>query len=131
MFENIILPIGKEFNPQLIIRNGGSDPYFGDELTNLELTCDGLAMLGRQVRDLSDATCRKMLDLTVSGYGKWVTEGWMAIIKGSLKADKAKVEYGPQRKGFERLDEMQVDYKAKMVQTEIRRELGPYWKCLR
>jgi len=130
-FESVILPVGLEFDPQLIIRNGGSDPYFGDDLTNLELTSNGLTMLGRMVRDLSDRTCKKMLDLTVSGYGNWVTEGWMAIIKGSLKADDVHIEYGPKRKGFERLDEMQIDYKAKMALVEIRRELGPYWKCLR
>jgi len=36
-FESIIQPVTQEFKPEIIIRNGGSDPHFADGLTMLGL----------------------------------------------------------------------------------------------
>jgi len=38
VFEKIIFPLTEEFQPQIILRNGGTDPYWNDELTQLGLT---------------------------------------------------------------------------------------------
>jgi acetoin utilization protein AcuC len=37
VFEEIIQPLAKEFKPQIIVRNGGSDSYLNDQLTQLGL----------------------------------------------------------------------------------------------
>lgn len=39
-----------DFGPQIIIRNGGSDPHFSDGLTNLGMTVKGFRMIGEKVR---------------------------------------------------------------------------------
>jgi len=40
-FEEIILPVPSEFKPQIILRNGGSDPHFFDNLMNPGRTLKG------------------------------------------------------------------------------------------
>ena len=35
VFEQIVEPLAKEFQPEIIIRNGGSDPHFNDGLDQL------------------------------------------------------------------------------------------------
>ncbi|MDI6811876.1 MAG: histone deacetylase, partial [archaeon] len=45
VFEEIIEPLAKEFKPQIIIRNGGSDSHFADTLTRLGLTVKGFRMI--------------------------------------------------------------------------------------
>ena len=83
----IFMPLARQFKPQMIIRNGGSDPYLGDELTILGLDYEGLAMLNGKVREASDEGCKKLLDMCVSGYGEYVIEGWLAIFAGIEKLD--------------------------------------------
>jgi len=46
VFDEIILPLTGEFKPQIIVRNGGSDPHFNDGLTHLGLTIAGFRMVG-------------------------------------------------------------------------------------
>jgi acetoin utilization protein AcuC len=45
-FEAVVEPVTREFRPQIIIRNGGSDPHFADELTSLGLPVSGFTMIG-------------------------------------------------------------------------------------
>jgi acetoin utilization protein AcuC len=82
VFDEIIEPIVREFEPDAIIRNGGSDPFWGDDLTCLGLDMQGLRTLGRRCRDLSKGSCNRHLDIIVSGYGNYTTLGWMALFSG-------------------------------------------------
>ncbi|MBC7074008.1 hypothetical protein H5T58_01310, partial [Candidatus Parcubacteria bacterium] len=68
VFEEIVEPIVKQFRPQIIIRNGGSDPHFSDPLTNLSLTLDGFKLIGEKVRKLSQICEGVEIDLIASGY---------------------------------------------------------------
>ena len=68
VFETVIEPLVKEFKPQLIIRNGGSDPHFADGLTSLGLTMEGFRMIGEKVRKISEICDGKLIDLIASGY---------------------------------------------------------------
>jgi acetoin utilization protein AcuC len=130
MYSHIIRPIVRDFNPQLVIRNGGSDPYFADELTNLHLSSQGLTDLGRWGREVSEITCNKLLDLTVSGYGKWVTDGWMAIIKGALHADEVKVEYGPPVPSWDMMENIHIKTQVVDVAIDIKETFEEYYPSL-
>ncbi|GAI34039.1 unnamed protein product, partial [marine sediment metagenome] len=46
VFDKVVQLITEEFKPQVIIRNGGSDPHFADGLTNLGLPIEGFRMIG-------------------------------------------------------------------------------------
>ncbi len=69
-FDEIILPLAKEFKPQIIIRNGGSDPHFNDGLTYLGMTIAGFRMMGDKVREMAEICQGKQIDLMASGYNK-------------------------------------------------------------
>ena len=86
VFKEIIFPIAEEFKPEIIIRNGGSDPYFGDGLTNLGLTLDGFRVIGEKVRILAKQLCQeKEIDLIASGYNQKVLPiTWLSLISGLL-----------------------------------------------
>lgn len=84
VFDRIVHPIVKEFNPEIIIRNGGSDPHFSDGLTNLGLSVEGFRMIGNRVKEIADTYCQgRAIDLIASGYNKSILPyAWLALICG-------------------------------------------------
>lgn len=86
-FDRVVDPLAKQFRPQFIIRNGGSDPFWGDELTNLGLDMAGLTYVAERVREVSKRSGAPQLDLTASGYGRHVIEGWLALFRGTTGID--------------------------------------------
>jgi acetoin utilization protein AcuC len=83
VFEEIVLPATREFQPQIIIRNGGSDPHFADTLTHLGLSLNGFQMIGQYVRQMAKFCGGKAIDMIGSGYNPEVLPyAWSAIISG-------------------------------------------------
>ncbi|XOA42633.1 MAG: hypothetical protein ACKKMO_02375 [Candidatus Nealsonbacteria bacterium] len=128
VFEKIIFPIAEEFKPEIIIRNGGSDPYFADGLTNLGLTLDGFRIIGEKVRMLAAKICGgKEIDLIASGYNqKILPSAWLSLISGLLDL-KMKLKE-PQKPIFPK------DFKlreTKETVKEIKNYLKEYWKCFK
>ena len=128
-FEAIVMPVTYEFNPQIIIRNGGSDPHFSDGLTNLGLPVEGFRMMGEKVREMADVCDDKVIDLIGSGYNKNVLPyGWLALISG-LADVKCKIEEPePVPPGFGKVSAFSETEK---VVEEVKRQLKDYWICLR
>jgi len=128
-FESIVMPVTYEFNPQIIIMNGGSDPHFSDGLTNLGLPVEGFRMMGEKVREMADVCDGKVIDLIGSGYNKNVLPyGWLALISG-LADIKCKIEEPePVPPGFGKVSAFSETEK---VVEEVKRQLKDYWICLR
>lgn len=83
VFSELIEPIATKFQPQIIVRNGGSDPHFADELTSLGLTTHGFNMIGRKVRELSEMCNGRHIDILGSGYNfKILPYAWMCLVAG-------------------------------------------------
>jgi acetoin utilization protein AcuC len=83
VFDRIVQPLVKEFQPQIIIRNGGSDPHPNDQLTRLSLPIKGFRMIGEKVRAMASICDGKVIDLIASGYNKHVLPyAWLALITG-------------------------------------------------
>jgi acetoin utilization protein AcuC len=128
VLNEIFGPLAEEFQPQMIVRNGGSDPHFADELTNLGLTLDGLKMVGREVARVADQVCGgKAVDLVGSGYNQRVLPyGWLSIISGLAGLDMEIEEpFLFSLKRDYRLDD------TKRVVQDVKRNLKDYWRCLR
>jgi acetoin utilization protein AcuC len=128
VFEEIIQPVCKEFKPQIIIRNGGSDPHFADGLTNLGLPVKGFQMIGEKVREMAEICQGKEIDIIGSGYNKEVLPyAWLALICG-LADFKIEVQEPlpiPQR--------FQTDPSfedTRRVVEQVKGYLKDYWKCL-
>lgn len=83
VFNELVEPIVRKFQPQIIIRNGGSDPHFADDLTSLGLTVSGFNMIGRKVRKLAEICGGRHIDLLGSGYNlKVLPYAWMSLVAG-------------------------------------------------
>jgi len=129
VFDEVVQPVAQEFKPQIIIRNGGSDPHFDDALTQLGLPVKGFKMIGNKVSEISKICEGKVIDLIASGYNKTVLPyAWLALISGLADIKITAEEVGlipPRFKTDPSLDA------TKSVVTEIKRNLGHYWRCLR
>lgn len=128
IFSEIVEPIIREFKPQIIIRNGGSDPHPDDGLTDMGLPVRGFRMVGEKVRALADEVCKgRELDLIASGYNKRVLPyAWLALISGLANWNIEVEEPEPATRKFHK-DPAYAQTKA--VEAEVKGNLKPYWKC--
>ena len=126
--DHIFAPLAEEFRPQIIIRNGGSDPHFADELTDLGVTMKGFKMIGRKVKEVAEQVCEgRRVDFLGSGYNQTVLPyGWLALVAGAAGLDLDLKE------PF--LSSIQTDSglkETKQVIEEVKGNLKSYWQCLR
>ena len=123
VLEGVFKPLAEQFKPQLIIRNGGTDPHFMDGLASLGLTYGGLMAIGEAVSEASEMAGCGVVDLVCSGYNpRTVAEGWYALLSGEIGADTELIE-----------DALKVAEDPKLLQmTEtvigsLVKILGDYW----
>ena len=129
VFEEIVQPVTEEFQPQIIIRNGGSDPYVGDGLTNLGLQVRGFTMIGEKVREMAQICDGKAIDLIGSGYNKEALScTWLALICGLAGIDITLDE--PQSiPSWLGVDRFLIDIQT--VIQDVKNHHKDHWHCLR
>jgi acetoin utilization protein AcuC len=85
VLERVFKPLVRQFRPQVIIRNGGADPHFQDELADLNLSYAGLWMIGKATVEAANEVGCGLVDLVCSGYNPGFEEkGLFAILSGEL-----------------------------------------------
>jgi len=129
VFESIVQPLVHEFKPQIIVRNGGSDPHFDDQLTVLGLTVAGFRMIGEKTRELAEICDGKVVDLIASGYNeKVLPSSWLALVSGlaGFKLEIKDAEPVPQHV----TEDNAVSETGKVIET-VKSHLKDYWACLR
>lgn len=127
VLEEIVQPLVEEFKPQLIIRNGGSDPHFSDGLTNLGLSVEGFKMIASKVREMSRVCQGKSVDLIASGYNKQVLPyAWLALICGLAGIEMELAEPAGVTPRFSKDPSLE---ETEHVITEVKRYLKGYWRC--
>jgi len=129
VFESIVQPIAQEFKPQIIIRNGGSDPHFNDGLTILGLPIKGFRMIGERVSEIARICEDKVIDLIASGYNREVLPyAWLALISG-LAGSELEIEEPEPVSQQMRADPALAS--TERVVEEVKNHLKDYWACLR
>jgi acetoin utilization protein AcuC len=123
----IVHPLIDEYRPQAIIRNGGSDPLYTDTLTNLGLDIDQLSGLIRGIAEHARRSGIPLVDLFLSGYGLYVTEGWLAILRGALGETMA-LEIPERRTHVSPGQYANIEQSARLMLDELKRRLAPRWK---
>jgi len=127
-FESIVEPVVKEFKPQVIIRNGGSDPHFADGLTSLGLPVRGFRMIGEKVRKMAELCQGRVIDLIASGYNEMVLPyAWLALISGLVGVELSLEEPEPVSPRFSDDSSLAA---TETVIGEVKRHLEDYWSCL-
>ena len=128
VLEEVVLPVTFEFQPQIILRNGGSDPHFTDPLTNLGLSLNGFRMIGETVREMAQICEGKAIDFIGSGYNKEILPyAWLALIAG---LDNFQIQIEEPLPIPERLEEGSPYEETKTMIQEIKKTLKEYWPCL-
>ncbi len=129
VFRSLVEPIVQEFKPQIIIRNGGSDPHFNDGLTNLGLSINGFRIIGEKVNQIANVCDGKVIDLIASGYNRVVLPyAWLALICG-LAGFGLEIEE-PDPIPHKRIPEFAFDQTESVI-YEVKKNLLEYWTCLR
>ncbi len=67
IFNDIIIPVGKEYQPELILVSCGFDIYRDDPLGSMEVTADGFAYLTKCMVNLAKEVCDGKLLVTLEG----------------------------------------------------------------
>ncbi len=124
--DHIFAPLATEFEPQIIIRNGGSDPHYADELTDLGVTLEGFVTIGRKLKEVAERVCGgRRVDLLGSGYNQAVLPaGWLALVAGAAGIDVALKE--PYVLAVQRDAGLA---ETKSVVEEVKMNLRGYWRC--
>lgn len=127
----IFPPLAREFKPEIIIANGGSDAHFADHLGSLGLTARGFFKLARLIGQVSDEACggRAVL-LVASGYNIQVLPYcWYALAAGiaelEITEDDIKDYYPAPPNSWYNID------RVKRIINELKNILKAYWACFR
>jgi acetoin utilization protein AcuC len=119
-FNEIIPPLVKEFNPELIIYQSGVDTHHSDPLADLCLTYQVYYHIARKMIDLSINSCNKLLVLMGGGYNSSACiKSYYNIVCGLLK----KKEYIKE----DEIPDNKIDDVNKLI-SELKNLLHPYWK---
>ena len=128
-FEAVVEPLVREFQPQVIVRNGGSDPHFSDGLTTLGLAVAGFRMIGEKTRQLAEVCGGREIDLIASGYNRKVLPAsWLALVAGlgGIRLEIPEPEPVP-----EKITRDPFFAETERVIESLRDYLKPYWACFR
>jgi acetoin utilization protein AcuC len=123
----IFVPLAKEFKPDIILANGGSDPHFADILGSLSLTVEAFFDLSKVIADVAkNVTSNRLVLLVGSGYNPRVLPRcWYALAAGAAGLDDINVadEEEPPVEPPWCLERVKATLK------ELRQVLRDYWKC--
>lgn len=121
--ERVFRPLAREFRPQAIIRNGGSDPHFMDGLGRLDLSYQGLRSIGESVAEAAGDCGCGVVDLCCSGYNpSTVAEGWLSILSGLTGFEYRPADPRPTPDESKRVLE-----ETEAVIEAVASRLGEYW----
>ncbi|MGB9134083.1 MAG: histone deacetylase [Candidatus Bathyarchaeia archaeon] len=123
------VPLAREFKPDVILANGGSDPHFADILGSLSLTVEGFFDLARLIAEVAgEVSGGKVALLVGSGYNPAVLPAcWYALaagVAGVEKIDVADPSTPPVEPPWCR-DRVEATVK------ELRQVLKNHWQCFR
>jgi acetoin utilization protein AcuC len=123
----VFVPLAEEFEPELIVTNGGSDPHFADMLGNLRLTVSGFFMLSKTIREVAKKVCEgKVILMPGSGYNPAVLPHcWYALAAGIAGLEKVDITdpYTPP------VEPKFIRLKVEDMLRDLKRILRKYWKC--
>ncbi|HML04003.1 MAG TPA: histone deacetylase [Candidatus Bathyarchaeia archaeon] len=129
VLNDVFVPLALEFEPEIVIGNGGSDSHFADSLANLSLTVNGFFDISRLIVKVTEKVCDGKVALLVgSGYNPSVLPlCWYALAAGVAGLDSINV-----KEPYEVPQE--PDYCKKIVDdtlAELKNSLKKQWNCFK
>ena len=69
VYREVVMPIAKAYDPQLVLVSAGFDAYDGDPLAGMRVTAEGFHRILTSLRDAAAATCgSRVMLVTEGGY---------------------------------------------------------------
>lgn len=94
IFNEIVLPIGREYKPQLVLVSAGFDIFRGDPLGAMEVTKQGIAYITRVLVQLAEEICYGRLLITLEGgYTKEGQQDGILAVLGELSGQGTDTGY--------------------------------------
>ena len=95
-FEEILLPLARRYNPQLILVSAGYDAHWADPLAGMRLSTAGFHRLTTALVSLADELCQGRLVLTLEGgYDLSALSHSVLATFAALKREEAQDPLGP------------------------------------
>jgi acetoin utilization protein AcuC len=118
-FEEIVPPITRQFNPEIILYQSGVDTHHADPLADLNLTYQTYYHLARQMAGLSEATSKKLLVLLGGGYNSTACiKSYYNIFCGLIG--------NPEYLEEEEIPDTDPEAVTRVV-SQLKRSLSDYW----
>ncbi|MCW3982195.1 MAG: histone deacetylase [Candidatus Bathyarchaeota archaeon] len=123
----IFVPLAKEFKPDVILANGGSDPHFADILGSLSLTVDAFFDLSTVIAEVAKSVCGGRLVLLIgSGYNpKVLPRCWYALAAGAADLESIGVADNAEPP----VEPPWCSERVKATMRELKGFLKDHWKC--
>ena len=67
VYEEILPPVARRFQPQLLMVSAGYDPHWSDPISMMQVSVDGFARIVEILKDLAQELCRGRILFTLEG----------------------------------------------------------------
>ncbi|HSF15344.1 MAG TPA: histone deacetylase [Vicinamibacteria bacterium] len=119
VFRDIVVPVGIEFAPELVLVSAGFDAHRDDPLGGMKLSREGYAAISEEIVRLAHATCGgKVVFVLEGGYDLEALEESIVAVLRVLTGEKASRA-------------IDTNGAVREVIEEVRRVHGSNWSCLR
>jgi acetoin utilization deacetylase AcuC-like enzyme len=131
VFRELLLPVAREYAPQLILVSAGFDTHRNDPLAGMGMSSGAYGRLTAIVQGLAEECCPGRLAFTLEGgYDRTaLTDGVAAVLSNLIRGHDGDGEMGGEEAAdSSRPDAGGADAETRRVVGEVRRVLTPYWK---
>ncbi len=131
VFREFLLPVAREYAPELILVSAGFDTHRNDPLAGMGMSGGAYGQLTAILQELAEECCPGRLAFTLEGgYDRTALTDGVAAVLSSLILGR---DDGEPRTGDAATEESEagaVGSETRRVVGELRRVLAPYWKAL-
>jgi len=119
VFREILVPVAREYNPELILVSAGFDTHRNDPLASMGVSSSGYGLLTAVLQDLAEKCCPGRIAFTLEGgydhtaLSEGVADVLQTLINGRLAYSESMDGVGDE---------------TRQVTEEVRRVLSPHWK---
>ena len=109
VFRHGVIPVLKQFNPELILVSAGFDAFDGDPLGGMKVSAEGFARLTTMIARVADECCHgRLVAMTEGGYDLGglaaCTRAAIEVLAGERPDRRDEAPAGSTRRGEATLD---------------------------